>query len=503
MLLLLTVILNHLNLAFTLNTKMVSPDVKQDIETTHEDDLGSTDNMSLYSVVERRKIISRIDRRLLPVCGLTAAVSLIDRTNVSNAAIAGMSKDLHLNQESRYSILVLVFFITYTLSQVPSNAIVRCIGTRWFLPTLILLWGVTTIGLGFAKAWQQLVALRLVLGLCEGGFFPSIIMLLSTWYVRYELQKRYAGYYLLGMVASAFSGILAYGLTQMEGVGGLQGWRWIFIIEGIFTCVVAILTYMFLLEFPDREAQSKPRWAHLSEAECNFTLRRLTIDRGDASLEPFSWKAFLRASLDLKVWAFATIFLSLTAVAYSMAYFLPIILNEGMGFGVAASQCLVAPPYAFAAIVMFLGAWMGDKHHLRGPIIVINSFIAIMGLLLMGYATAPAARYAGVFFVAAGGNASIPAIMAYQANNIRGQWNRAFASATLIGFGGIGGIVGGVAFQPQSAPRYLPGLWVCIALMIFVIGIVLSLSVHFLVQNRRAARQEVVLEGLEGFRYTI
>ncbi|OJJ66111.1 hypothetical protein ASPBRDRAFT_666377, partial [Aspergillus brasiliensis CBS 101740] len=114
---------------------------------------------------------------------------------------------------------------------------------------------------------------------------------MSTWYVRYELQKRYAGYYLLGTTASAFSGILAYGLMLAVG-GWMEGWRWIFIMEGILTCIVAILAYTFLLEFPDREAQTQPRWGRLGEVECQFTLHRLSQDRGDASLEPFSTRAF-------------------------------------------------------------------------------------------------------------------------------------------------------------------------------------------------------------------
>ena len=109
----------------------------------------------------------------------------------------------------------------------------------------------------------------------RGRFFPAIILLLSTWYVRYDLQKRYAGYYLLGMVASAFSGILAYGFTKMDGVGGLAGWRWIFVMEGILTCIVAFVAYTWLLEFPDQESKTAPRFGRLSEADCKFTIERL------------------------------------------------------------------------------------------------------------------------------------------------------------------------------------------------------------------------------------
>lgn len=89
--------------------------------------------------------------------------------------------------------------------------------------------------MGFVQTFEALAALRVVLGIFEAGFFPSCVYLLSTWYTRYEVGKRYSVFYVLGCVASAFSGILAFGLMQLGGRGGLSGWRWIFIFEGLIT----------------------------------------------------------------------------------------------------------------------------------------------------------------------------------------------------------------------------------------------------------------------------
>ncbi|GMF78997.1 unnamed protein product [Aspergillus oryzae] len=134
-----------------------------------------------------------------------------------------------------------------------------------------------------------------------------------------------------------------------------------------------------------------------------------------------------------------------------------------MGFSTAAAQCLIAPPYVFAGIVMYATAWIGDKYRLRGAIVVFNALLCIIGLPIMGFAKGNAARYVGVFFAVAGANSNIPACMAYQANNVRGQWTRAFSSATLVGFGGIGGIVSSLVFRSQDAPGYRPGMWTTIA----------------------------------------
>jgi hypothetical protein len=221
-----------------------------------------------------------------------------------------------------------------------------------------------------------------------------------------------------------------------------------------------------------------------------------------------------------------TNFSCLTTVTYAIAYFLPIILRLGMGYGVGESQCLVAPPYAFAGIVMYGTAWVGDKYRMRGPILIFNALLAIIGLPMMGFAKGDATRYAGVFLTVAGANANIPACMAYQANNVRGQWTRAFSSATLVGFGGLGGIVSSLVFREQDAPGYRPGMYAAIAYVspfppffsnvglglstdticrcnILIIVLVIALSLWFKRCNKQADRGEREIEGDAQFRYTI
>ena len=107
---------------------------------------------------------------------------------------------------------------------------------------------------------------------------------------------------------------------------------------------------------------------------------------------------------------------------------------------------------------MYSMSWIGDRYRVRAIILVGNSAISIIGLPIMAFASNTGVKYFGVFIAVAGVNANIPACMAYQANNIRGQWKRAFCSATLTGLGGIGGIAGSLVFRSQDAPRYIPGL---------------------------------------------
>lgn len=170
----------------------------------------------------------------MPTLAIIYAFALIDRVNLPNARIAGMDKDLGLSIGSRYSILTMIFFIPYIICQFPANIIIRKLGPAVWLPSLVICWGAVSIGMGFVTHWTQAVGLRIILGVLEAGYYPGCVFLLSCWYVRFEVQKRFSAFYLLALLASGFSNILAWGLSEMKGIGGLNGWQWIFAIVSLF-----------------------------------------------------------------------------------------------------------------------------------------------------------------------------------------------------------------------------------------------------------------------------
>ncbi|KAH8807841.1 retrograde regulation protein 2 [Xylogone sp. PMI_703] len=482
---------------------MSADDLEKDTNTEHAERVltaGSKDAViNTFSEKERRQITRHVDYRLVTTLGVLYCASLMDRTNLGSAAIAGMTVDLKL-VGSRYNIITLIFFIPYVLFQPPATVLLRKVGPRVFLSSIVVFWGACMIGFGFAPNWEVMVGLRIILGVLEAGFFPGCAYLLSCWYPRYQLQKRNAVFYLIGSMASALSGILAYGLMQMKGQAGLNGWRWIFIMEGVLTCVAGIIGYFLIVDFPEN---SKKSWKFLDERQASYVVAVIERDRADAIPEPFRLGAYLKNALDLKVWAFAALFMLTTTNSYAIAYFLPIILRSGMGFDLAKSQCLVAPPYVAAAIVMFAQAYYADKLHIRGPVVVLNAIIGLIGLPLLGFVTNNGVRYFGVFLATICANANVPAVLTYQANNIRGQWKRAFCSATLVGAGGIGGIIGSTVFRDQDAPRYVPGIEACMIANGLCIVIVLLLSFKFQRANKRAERGGKVIEKQAGFRYTL
>ncbi|KAH6842032.1 major facilitator superfamily domain-containing protein [Alternaria alternata] len=429
------------------------------------------------------KLRHRVDWRLIPALGAMYGISLMDRKNVSNAAIAGMLSDLRMSRGYGYNLVNLCFFITYVLCQPFMIIVCRKVGPRLFLPGICVAWGAVIVGFGFTNNWQSLIPLRLVLGLLESGYFPGCLYLLSCWYTKSVFLHM---------------GYSRWKVSRESVDGGGQ----IFIMEGVITIGVALFAITFIVKFPDEE-KAKPSWGFLKPHELDVVIDRLNADRNDATAEKFSWKKFLEPAKDWYIYAFALILLFVTTIAYGFAFFLPIILSTKLKFSIAMSQCLGAPPYAASGFLMYGAAWFSDKYKTRGPVLVVLCLVSLIGLPIMGFASNPWAQYVGVFITVSGTNSAIPSVMAYQANNIRGQWRRAFCSASLTGIGGIGGIAGALIFRTEDAPSYVPGFAACMACNVLVILLVGVLTLWFRSENAKADRGEKVLLEDPSFRFTI
>lgn len=159
---------------------------------------------------------------------------------------------------------------------------------------------------GFVQHWTALIGLRILLGALEAGCFPGQYYLISSWYSRFDLHKRTSIFYLIGVLGSAFGGILGLAFSQMKGQAGYNGWRWIFIMEGCLTCLTGLLGFVFMVDFPESAHKA---WKFLTEKEAQFIMRRINRDRQDGDPEDFTWEKFLKPALDLKVWGFAVLFL--------------------------------------------------------------------------------------------------------------------------------------------------------------------------------------------------
>ncbi|KAL8276094.1 hypothetical protein RQP46_011509 [Phenoliferia psychrophenolica] len=463
---------------------------------THEEDLETS---HAVDPKEDARIMRKVDWRLIPILSILYSVSLIDRTNISVARLAGMAAKepvgLNLVVGERYSIISLIFFVPYIIFELPSNILLRKLGARNHITAIVLMWGAVMTGMGFVKNWHQLLALRAVLGVFEAGFFPACLFLITCWYKRYETQRRLAAFYGLSQLISGFSNIMGYGISLLKGRNGLAGWRWVFIVYGAVTMGLGILAFLLVVDFPDKAT-------FLTPAEAKIVKDRIDLDRGDAVPDVIDGRAILKNLGDLKLWAFGLIFLSSTVPAYAFAYFLPVILGGG-GYSVRLSLILSAPPYVGAFFWVLTSATLADKTKKRALWICVNCLVCLVGLIMMGWGGKLGVRYAGSFLAIAGCQANVPAAAAYQANNIVSYSARAVGSALLVGLGGVGGIIASLVYRQADYPKYIPGISATIGFQCLILTLCGVLSLYFRKKNREADEGTAVLEGKPGFRYTI
>ncbi|CAJ2509752.1 Uu.00g056520.m01.CDS01 [Anthostomella pinea] len=461
----------------------------------HGDDEGEIPEVD--SALERR-LRGKVDLRLCTIAGILCSLNLLDSGVISSASVTSMPADLDLTG-NRFSIAIFIFTIASIAFQLPSTLAVRRFGPRPWFALITFAFGLITMCTAFIRTWRQMIALRVLLGAAMSGIYPGLTYLISTWYPRREQQTRFAYLQTGEVVILATGGIVNFGLNQLDGRGGISGWRYMFLVQGLIAMVIGLQTYFWIVDFP--ELAHRSFW-FLTAEEQKLAVARINADRKDVEPEPFAWgKVFVHAG-DPKVYGFATMFFLLNLVSTSLSYFLPIILQNGMGFSENESILLSAPPYYYAVIPVLFSSYVADKYRLRGPVIVFNCLCLIVGFCMLGFTKQVTVRYIGTYLATGAYVSNWAALSTYQANNIAGQWKRAFTAAAVTAMNGAGGIAGSFIVRSQEAPRYMTAVWVSIGSHILIIGIVALFSVYFRIANRRAARGGIVLEGIAGFRYT-
>ncbi|CAO2655022.1 Nn.00g117550.m01.CDS01 [Neocucurbitaria sp. VM-36] len=446
---------------------------------------------------EEKAIVKKADWRVFPMLCFVFGLSLLDRTNISAAYIAGLSVDLQLAIENRYNIALLVFFIGYALFELPSNYIIRRLGARIWLSFLIIAWGLCVLGMGFVKNWQVLTVLRALLGIFEAGLFPGAVYIIGSWYRQYETAKRVSVFYMAALLASGFGPIFAYALSLISVGDGMysRGWRWIFIIEGIVTVVAGLIAPFFLIEFPEKVK-------FLTERQKHIAVTRVTLEKKSAHTEHATIGESFKMLLDWKLGIYSMQYFVAASSVYSLAFFQPIILRQGMGFSYAKAQLLSSPPYVFTVLASLATSWLSDKIRLRWPILIGQSVISIVGLLIVLYGGLPGVRYFGLFLATWGTQGNVPATLAYGQNQTARVQKRAIVAAAMISVGAAGGVTGSTIFQAKDAPKYLPGMWATIAMQILYSILTFCMSMNFKRLNKLADEgKRPALEGVEGFRY--
>ncbi|KAL0960727.1 hypothetical protein HGRIS_005752 [Hohenbuehelia grisea] len=419
-------------------------------------------------------------------------LSWLDRTNLGNARVAGLQKDLKLTNH-QYSICLTITFIPYILAELPSNLLLKIVGPNRLIPTLLTLWGIVTTLQGLVHNYAGLLACRFFLGLFEGGLIPGVVLYLSLFYPRERLQRRVSLVFASSSLAGAFSGLLAAGIVKLSGHGGKPGWAWIFFLEGLFTVLFGVLIF-FIMPASPTDCRM------LNEAEKNYVLQRLR-DNG-AIYEESDHKQSTSREVFKSCLSPHVIFASLGSlfqgiILYSLSYFAPSII-QGLGYSANSAQLMSVPPYAVAFFVTNLSSYLADRYHCRGGVIFFGGACCVTGFAMFLSSHASAVQYGSLFLTFAGTNAVSPAYTTWAANNSAPHVRRATSIALICMATNAGGILSTWLLGSLSAPpRYTTG-----TIVLLVSAACLSLSAaanvaYLWYQNRRKAEIRAVSQRTE------
>ncbi|KAJ5601239.1 hypothetical protein N7510_010773 [Penicillium lagena] len=428
--------------------------------------------------LSERKLMLKIDIHVLPILCVLYFLAFLDRVNIGNAVVFGLEEDLGMDPKSnQFNTALTIFFVPYVLLEIPSNLILKKLRPHIWLAGCMFIFGILTIaqGLGvlpllkyiftpqadlnciIVKSYSGLLATRFFIGVAESGMFPGCFYLIGMWYRRSDALRRYTYFFNSTTLAGAFGGLIAYGTGHMQGIRGYGAWRWLFIVEGSVTCVVAIVAWFTISDFPEQA-----RWLNVEEQQ--WLRSRLKADHGDDPVErSIGFSDVVEVLKDYKIFLGALMYFSFLVPSYGYAYFSPTII-ESYGYSPLQTQLHSVPPLAVAFFLSLGIAYVSDRLRHRYLFVIFNLLIAIAGVaILLNKHYSMKLEYGALFLVVFGPYCGMPVALCWFTMNLGGHRRRAIGTALQLGFGEIAGIVSTFLFLSKDAPYYHTGYSVAIS----------------------------------------
>ena len=378
-------------------------------------------------MVDEKQLISKITWRLMPFLGILYLIAYIDRQNVSYAKLE-MVGDLGMS-EYAYGLGASLFFIGYFIFEVPSNLLLDRFGaSKWFARILVS-WGIVTVALAYTQNATMFYILRFLLGACEAGFFPGVLYLLTLWYPSAYRGTMVGLFMIFSAFANAIGAPLGGVLLDLNGLYGMAGWQWVFLVPGIPAIIAGIITLFFL---PDLPAQA----SFLSDTEKTWLKDRLAAE--NSNMEKSAADGF-RALINPRVLLMALCYVGFPLAAYGLSYWLPTIVKN---FGVSntTNGFLNIIPWLLVAIALYAVPTAADKAESKTPYIVIPALVGAVSLVLSAVIPEHTLQFTFLCIAAAGIFAGQPVFWSLPSRFLQGA-GAAAGLAAINSVGNLGGFV--------------------------------------------------------------
>ncbi|KAG9682168.1 major facilitator superfamily transporter, partial [Aureobasidium melanogenum] len=347
--------------------------------------------------VLNKKVLKKLDWKFLPCITAMLLMNYLDRINVSNARLAGMQKDLGMN-DVMWSTGISMFYVGYIISQIPANVIIAKGNPRILMPCCMLAWSAVTICMPAMKSGWSFCVCRFLVGFTEGPFLPAVSLMTSSWYTKHESPLRMGIWHAGNIISNVISGLLAAAiLTNMDGIANLHAWQWFIILEGIVSIMVAVTGFWLLPNWP-----SNTGTYFFTPEESEMAQWRVLVSAGGVSEDDEGdyWGGVSQALRDPFTWMFASLHFALI-IAQSFKDFFPSIMAT-LGFSKVVTYLVQAPPYVIAYFVTLAISWSSGRHLEHCWHIIGSIAVCLVGAIIMISTLNTGARYFALILLCSG-----------------------------------------------------------------------------------------------------
>ncbi|HVY17792.1 MAG TPA: MFS transporter [Rhodopila sp.] len=376
------------------------------------------------------RTIRKVAMRLLPFIFMLYIVCLIDRVNLSFAALT-MNRDLGLNPYV-YGLGASIFFIGYFVFEVPSNLLLDRVGARLWITRIMISWGLTSAAMALVRGEASFLIVRFLLGFFEAGFFPGMILYLTFWFPAAYRARVIAAFMLAIPVTGVIGGPLATSLLQLDGTLGLTGWQWMFLAEGIPAALLGFVVLGFMTDRP-----SSAKW--LTQEERQWLETTLARERDEVE-GVHSQLSLWQGLVDPRVLALSLVYFGMGTATYGVVYFLPQII-KGWGLSTLQTGFVASVPDILGTIGMLVWGYFSDRQADRRSGVATTLLLCTAGLIGLGAFSASPWSLIAMAMVSIGLNASRPLFWALPSVFLS-RTAAAGAIALINALGNLGGIAG-------------------------------------------------------------
>jgi ACS family tartrate transporter-like MFS transporter len=415
-----------------------------------------------------RETIGRVIRRLIPFIFICYVVAYVDRVNIGFAA-RELQRDLGLT-EAVFGLGGGLFFLGYCLFEIPSNLILERVGARRWIARIMVVWGLVSMGMVFVTGTASFYAVRVLLGLAEAGFFPGIVLYLTYWIPASERARAGALFMIASPIAMIVGAPLSEALLSLDGVAGLRGWHWLFILEGFPAVVLGFVAWRYLTDRPEQA-----EW--LTPAQRAWLTTTMAREREARAARQHASE--LRMLLSGRLWLLTAIYFLNNIVTYGVFIWVPNIMRDVSGFRGWRLSLVTAIPFVAALVGMVVIGRHSDRTGDRKWHVAACAFTAAVGLVLAAYSQHSIVLIVLSFMLSQAGQRAIMGVFWAIPPIFLGGMAAAAGIALINALGNLGGFVGptAIGWLRQSSGDYTSGLLLLAGVLVVEGILVASLRV--------------------------